>query len=89
MQKVICSLYEGNNEGDKSSLEKINIWEEEKIELQRKKKEFDNKIVLMGIGGTGLNFINREIENPVVKIDFVGVDTDKKCLEIYKGTKNC
>lgn len=66
----------------------INIWEEYKKQYQELQGKEDNKAAVMGIGGAGLNFINRmRMDNQFLGIDFIGVNTDKQELQLCRAQK--
>lgn len=45
------------------------------------------RIVVVGIGGTGCNFINRAINNKVAGIEFIAVNADESELSLCRTTK--
>lgn len=64
----------------------INIWAEYKEQSQELQGKEEIKVAVMGIGGAGLNFINR-MENQFPGIDFIGVNTDKQELQLCRAQK--
>ncbi len=43
------------------------------------------KIIVIGVGGAGNNAVNRMVEETVVGVEFVGVNTDKQALTLCKA----
>ena len=53
------------------------------IEIRAEESEFVAKILVIGVGGGGNNAVNRMIEDQIVGVEFICVNTDKQHL------KNC
>ena len=53
------------------------------VEIKGEENEAAAKILVIGVGGAGNNAVNRMIEEGIVGVDFVCVNTDKQHL------KNC
>ena len=53
------------------------------IEIRAEEAEFVAKILVIGVGGGGNNAVNRMIEDQIVGVEFICVNTDKQHL------KNC
>ena len=45
------------------------------------------RIVVVAVGGAGINIINRMIDANVAGVEFVGIDTDKKALQLCRAPK--
>lgn len=45
------------------------------------------RIIVLGVGNTGNNIINRMIDEQVDGVEFVGVNTDKQALQLCKAPK--
>ena len=45
------------------------------------------KIVVVGVGGAGNNAVNRMIDENIVGVEFVGINTDKQALQLCKASK--
>jgi len=43
------------------------------------------KIIVIGVGGAGNNAVNRMIDESIVGVEFIGVNTDKQALESCKA----
>lgn len=45
------------------------------------------KIIVVGVGGAGNNAVNRMIDENIVGVEFVGINTDKQALQLCKASK--
>ena len=45
------------------------------------------KIIVVGVGGAGNNAVNRMIDENIVGVEFVGINTDKQALQLCKAAK--
>ena len=45
------------------------------------------KIIVVGVGGAGNNAVNRMIDENIVGVEFVGINTDKQALQLCKAPK--
>lgn len=43
------------------------------------------KIIVIGVGGAGNNAVNRMIDEEIIGVDFIGVNTDKQVLDVCKA----
>ncbi len=50
------------------------------LEIKFDDKENGAKIIVVGVGGAGNNAVNRMINENIVGVDFIGVNTDKQAL---------
>ncbi|MCR5792421.1 MAG: cell division protein FtsZ [Lachnospiraceae bacterium] len=55
------------------------------LEINREEKLSTAKIVVVGVGGAGNNAVNRMIEENIIGVEFVCVNTDKQCLQNSKA----
>ena len=45
------------------------------------------KILVVGVGGAGNNAVNRMVEEQIVGVEFLGVNTDKQALQLCKSPR--
>src|SRR5690554_1085727 len=43
------------------------------------------KIIVVGVGGAGNNAVNRMIDENIMGVEFIGVNTDKQALKLCKA----
>lgn len=55
------------------------------VEITSIGEESNAKIIVIGVGGAGNNAVNRMIDEEVVSIECVGVNTDKQALTLCKA----
>ena len=55
------------------------------IEIESSISEAAAKIVVVGVGGAGNNAVNRMIEDGIIGVDFIGVNTDRQALQLCKS----
>lgn len=55
------------------------------LEIVVPENESAAKIIVVGVGGAGNNAVNRMIEENVVGVEFIGVNTDKQALTYCKA----
>ncbi len=57
--------------------------------LEIKSNEMDSaaKILVIGVGGAGNNAVNRMIDENIMGVEFIGVNTDKQALQLCKADK--
>jgi cell division protein FtsZ len=57
--------------------------------LENKKSDAKTatKILVVGVGGAGINMINRMIDEKLEGVEFFAIDTDKQCLQFCKAPK--
>lgn len=67
--------------GDKN---RLIIWEnkEETVVLEIKINESESaaRIIVVGVGGAGNNAVNRMVEEDIIGVEFIGINTDKQVL---------
>ncbi len=56
------------------------------LEIRNSDAESGAKILVVGVGGAGNNAVNRMIEDEIVGVDFIGVNTDRQWLKNCKAT---
>ncbi len=55
------------------------------LEIKINESEGSAKIVVVGVGGAGNNAVNRMVDEDIVGVEFVGVNTDKQALQFCKA----
>ncbi len=55
------------------------------LELTRTETEAGAKIIVIGVGGGGNNAVNRMIDEAIVGVEFIGVNTDQQALSQCKA----
>jgi cell division protein FtsZ len=55
------------------------------LEIKMNDNENSAKIVVIGVGGAGNNAVNRMVDEDIVGVDLVGVNTDKQALQFCKA----
>ena len=45
------------------------------------------RIVVVGVGGAGNNAVNRMIDEQIIGVEFVGINTDKQALQLCKASE--
>ena len=55
------------------------------LEIKINESESSAKIVVVGVGGAGNNAVNRMVEEDIVGVEFVAVNTDKQALQFCKA----
>ena len=55
------------------------------LEIKINENESGAKILVIGVGGAGNNAVNRMIEEGIVGVDFIGVNSDKQALMFCKA----
>ena len=55
------------------------------LEIKLNEAEQAAKIIVIGIGGAGNNAVSRMIDENVVGVDFIGINTDKQALQLCKA----
>ncbi|MBR3772427.1 MAG: cell division protein FtsZ, partial [Clostridium sp.] len=55
------------------------------LEIRTNESESAAKILVIGVGGAGNNAVNRMIEESIVGVEFVCVNTDKQHLKTCKA----
>ncbi len=58
------------------------------LEIKTNDTESACKIIVVGVGGAGNNAVNRMIDEQIVGVDFIGVNTDLQALELCKAPKH-
>ena len=59
--------------------------EETVLEIKFNEQEPGARIMVIGVGGAGNNAVNRMIEENVIGVEFVGVNTDRQALQYCKA----
>ena len=55
------------------------------LEIKMNESEGSAKIVVVGVGGAGNNAVNRMVDEDIIGVEFVGVNTDKQALQFCKA----
>ena len=55
------------------------------LEIKINESESSAKIIVIGVGGAGNNAVNRMIEENIVGVEFIGINTDKQALQFCKA----
>ncbi|MBO5565449.1 MAG: cell division protein FtsZ [Lachnospiraceae bacterium] len=57
------------------------------LEIKTNEAESACKIIVIGVGGAGNNAVNRMIEEQIVGVEFIGVNTDIQALQLCRAQK--
>ena len=52
------------------------------LELKDEGSDAVAKIIVVGVGGAGNNAVNRMIEEGIVGVEYIGINTDKQALQL-------
>ena len=55
------------------------------LEIKINESEGSAKIVVVGVGGAGNNAVNRMVDEDIVGVEYVGVNTDRQALQFCKA----
>ncbi len=55
------------------------------LELKDEESDVVAKIIVVGVGGAGNNAVNRMIEEGIVGVEYIGINTDKQALQLCKA----
>ena len=55
------------------------------LEIKINENESGAKILVIGVGGAGNNAVNRMIEEGIVGVEFIGINSDKQALQLCKA----
>lgn len=58
------------------------------LEIKNSESSSAAKILVVGVGGAGNNAVNRMIEENIIGVDYIGVNTDKQALDLCKAEKH-
>ena len=53
------------------------------LEIKTNEMDAAAKILVIGVGGAGNNAVNRMIEENIVGVEFIGVNTDRQALQLH------
>ena len=56
------------------------------LEIKTNEMDAAAKILVIGVGGAGNNAVNRMIEENIVGVEFIGVNTDRQALQSVSYT---
>ncbi|MCR5719987.1 MAG: cell division protein FtsZ [Lachnospiraceae bacterium] len=57
------------------------------LEIKTNEDASAAKIIVVGVGGAGNNAVNRMVEENIVGVDFIGINTDQQALMLCKAPK--
>ena len=57
------------------------------LEIKTNEMDAAAKILVIGVGGAGNNAVNRIIEENIVGVEFIGVNTDRQALQLCKANQ--
>ena len=57
------------------------------LEIKTNEAESAAKIIVVGVGGAGNNAVNRMIDENIVGVEFIGINTDKQALQLCKSPR--
>ena len=55
------------------------------LEIKSENSEFAAKIIVVGVGGGGNNAVNRMIDEGIVGVEFIAINTDRQHLSNCKA----
>ena len=55
------------------------------FEIKINETESAAKIIVIGVGGAGNNAVNRMVEENIIGVEFIGINTDKQVLQLCKA----
>ncbi len=55
------------------------------IEININEAENSAKIIVIGVGGAGNNAVNRMVDENIIGVEFIGINTDKQALQFCKA----
>ncbi|MBQ6856099.1 MAG: cell division protein FtsZ, partial [Lachnospiraceae bacterium] len=55
------------------------------LEIKINEAENAARILVIGVGGAGNNAINRMVEENIMGVEFIGINTDKQALQFCKA----
>ena len=57
------------------------------LEIKTNDAESAAKIIVVGVGGAGNNAVNRMVDENIIGVEFIGINTDKQALQLCKAPK--
>ena len=55
------------------------------LEIKTNEMDAAAKILVIGVGGAGNNAVNRMVDENIIGVELVGVNTDKQALTLCKA----
>ena len=55
------------------------------LEIKPNENEAAAKILVIGVGGAGNNAVNRMVDENILGVEFIGVNTDRQALQLCKA----
>ncbi len=59
------------------------------LEIKINEAENAARILVIGVGGAGNNAVNRMVEENIMGVEFIGINTDKQALQFCKARPPC
>ena len=57
------------------------------LEISTNEVNLSAKIIVIGVGGSGNNAVNRMIDENICVVEFIGINTDRQALKLCKAPK--
>ena len=57
------------------------------LEIKTNEMDAAAKILVIGVGGAGNNAVNRMVEENIIGVEFIGVNTDRQALQLSKASQ--
>ena len=58
------------------------------LEIMMNDTEAAARIIVIGVGGAGNNAVNRMIDEQIGGVEFIGINTDRQALQLYKAERS-
>ena len=58
------------------------------LEIKSNNSDLAARIIVAGVGGAGNNAVNRMIDEQIMGVEFVGINTDQQALQLCKSPKH-
>ena len=55
------------------------------LEIKPNENEAASKILVIGVGVAGKNAVNRMVDENILGVEFIGVNTDRQALQLCKA----
>ncbi len=59
------------------------------LEIKINEAENAARILVIGVGGAGNNAVNRMVEENIMGVEFIGINTDKQALSSVRHRPPC
>ncbi len=57
------------------------------LEIKTNEMDAAAKILVIGVGGAGNNAVNRMVDENIIGVEFIGINTDKQALQLCKANQ--